>query len=219
MIKLCTRKEITDNKKVISSVLTEMQQVFYEDDLYPHEDENEAKDYKNQFDVLNNEIIDYETYDKVIGLEITHIDTYTAELSNKLTTLFSKINAKEFIIISHLKVDFFGNRDDNDERLVNSYKKLEQIVGQKTYKEAFICDLKSLPDFIEILIWKTRGDTSAPEFIYIFDKDETVQVNICSEGNIHLEEFGNENLTDETLKSLGWKVFDGYGCEDLIAVE
>jgi hypothetical protein len=86
---------------------------------------------------------------------------------------------------------------------------LEQIVGGNTYKEAFSLDLKSLPEFVEILFWITRCDPSIPEYIYLFDSNEKVKLSLCKYGNIHLTEFGEETLTNEKLTSLGWRIIEG----------
>jgi len=68
---------------------------------------------------------------------------------------------------------------------MNAYKKLEKIVGDKTFNEAFKIDIQSLPDFIEILFWITRCDPSVAEYIFIFDEKEQIQINLCKYGNLN----------------------------------
>jgi len=207
---LKTRKEIAETKKIIGSELTKMQKVFYDEEMLQYyKEDNEEHLYLEKFDFFDREVLEYKTYSKIIGLNHSDINSFTAELTKKLTELFQKIGAAEFYIISHLKTDFFGNRENKFKPLVRSYKKLEAIVGQSTYKEAFECDINSLSDFIEILFWTTRCDPCVAEYIFLYDKNENIQINLCKYGNIHLTEFGNEILTNNVLISLGWTIIDG----------
>jgi hypothetical protein len=210
MMTLITRNEIVKTKKIIGSELTKMQKAFYNEDIFQiYKDDNEEHLYWEIFDFFDKEVIEYETHNKIIGLNHPDINTFTKELTNQLSGLFQKIGSTELYIISHLKLDFFGNRNNKFKPLVNSYKKLEKIVGQSTYKEAFKFDLNNLSDFIEILFWITRCDMSVAEYIFLFDKNEKIQIHLCKYGNIHLTEFGKEELKESELTSLGWKIIDG----------
>ena len=210
MTTLTTRKKIIETKKIIGSELTKMQNAFYDEEMLQfYKDDNEEHLYWEQFDCYKNNTIEYSTYHRIIGLEHSDIDTFTTKLTEKLTELFREIKANEFIIISHLKLDFFGNRDNKFKPLKNAYKKLEKIVGDKTFNEAFILDINSLPDFLEILFWTSRCDPSVAEFIFIFDQNENIQLNICKYGNIHLTQFNKENISDGKLKELDWRIIEG----------
>ena len=210
MTTLTTRSEIVRTKKIISAELTKAQKAFYDEDtLQYYKDDNEEHLYWEQFDLYDNEIIEYETHHKIIGLNHSDINTFTTELTTKLTELFQNIDVTEFYILSHLKLDFFGNRDNGYEPLVSSYKKLEAIVGQATYKEAFAVDINDLRDFIGILFWATRCDPSIAEYIFLFDKSERIGIHLCKYGNVHLTEFEKELLADKTLTALGWTIIDG----------
>jgi len=207
---LKTRKEIVETKKIIASELTKMQKAFYDEKvLQYYRDDNKEHLYWEKFDFFDREVVESETYSKIIGLNHSDIHSFTTELTKQMTELFQKIGATEFYIISHLKMDFFGNRDNKFKPLVRSYKKLEAIIGQSTYKEAFECDINGLSDFIEILFWTTRCDPCVAEYIFLFDKNEKIQIYLCKYGNIHLTELGQEVLTDNTLTSLGWIIVDG----------
>lgn len=217
MTTLTTRNKIVETKKIIGSELTKMQKAFYDEDMLQYyKDDNEEHLYLEGFDFLNKEVFEYETHNKIIGLNHSDINTFTTELTKNLSELFHKIGATEFYIISHLKLDFFGNRDNKFKPLVSSYKKLEKIVGQSTYKEAFKFDLNNLSDFIEILFWITRCDMSVAEYIFLFDKNEKIQIHLCKYGNIHLTEFGEEELMDKVLTSLGWTIIDGQEFDKFI---
>jgi len=207
---LTTRNEIVNAKKIISSELTKAQKAFYDEDILQYyKDDNEEHLYWEQFDLYDKEVIEYETHNKIIGLNHSDINTFTIELTTKITELFQKIGVTEFYILSHLKLDFFGNRKNKYEPLVSSYKKLEAVVGQATYKEAFTFDINDLGDFIDILFWTTRCDPSIAEYIFLFDKNEKIEIHLCKYGNIHLTEFDNELLTAKTLTALGWTIIDG----------
>ena len=210
MTTLTSRNEIVKKNKIIGSELTKIQRAFYDEDILQYyKDDNEEHFYWEQFDFYDGGIINYETYNKIIGLKHSDIKTFTDELTKKLVELFHKVCATEFYLITHLKLDFFGNRENKFNPLVNSYEKLEKIIGQKTYKEAFKFSINSLPDFIEILFWITRSDPSVPEFIFLFDQNERFQINLCKYGNIHVTEFKEEKLTNEILTSLGWNIIEG----------
>jgi hypothetical protein len=47
-----------------------------------------------------------------------------------------------------------------------------------------------------------------PEYIFFFEKNEQIQININKLWNIHLIEFAHEKLTDEILISLPWTIID-----------
>jgi len=210
MTTLTTRNEIVKTKRIIGSELTKMQKAFYDEEMLQYyKDDNEEHLYWEQFDCIKNEEIDYSTFNKIIGLDHSDIDTFTDTLTEKLTELFKTLNVNDFIIISHLKLDFFGNRDNKFKPLKKAYKILEKIVGDKTFNEAFEFDIYSLSDFIEILFWTTRCDPSVAEYIFVFDKDEQIQFHLCKYGNLHLTEYNNEKLTDDKVKELGWTIIEG----------
>lgn len=210
MTTLTTRNEIVKAKRIIGSELTKIQNMFFDEEMLQHyKDDNEELLYWDMFDHYEKDEIEYSTFNKIIRLGHNNIDTFTNRLTEKLIELFQYINATEFIIISHLKLDFFGNRENKFKPLKKAYKKLEKIVGDKTYKEAFEIDINSLSDFIEILFWTTRCDPSIAEYIFLFNKDEEIQFHLCKYGNLHLTEYNKEQLTEDKLKQLGWAIIEG----------
>jgi len=207
---LTTRQKTVETRRIISSELTKMQKVFYDEEMRNYyKEENEEHLYLEMFDFIDFEIIEYKKYNKVIGLNHSDIDTFTTKLSKKLTELFKTIGVEEIFVVSHLKLDFFGNRENKYKPLVKAYKKLERIVGNNTYKEAFTFKINNLKDFVEILFWTTRCDMSIAEYIFLFDKSEKIQIHLCKYGNIHITEFEKENLTVKRLNSLGWTIIEG----------
>ncbi len=210
MITLKSRNEIIQTKKIIGSELAKMQKVYYDEDMLQwYKDANEEHLYLEQFDCLLHEEAKYSTFSKIIGLNHSDIDSFTIRLTEKLTELFHIINAKDFIIISHLKLNFFGNRENKYKPLKNAYQKLEKIIRDNTFKEAFEFDITNLSDFIDILFWTTRCDPSTAEYVFLFDKNEQFQIHLCKYGNLHLTEYNREQLTIDRLKRLGWMIIDG----------
>ncbi|MES2555885.1 MAG: hypothetical protein V4604_07035 [Bacteroidota bacterium] len=210
MVRHISRHEIANTKKLIGSELARLQQaIFDEETLRFYKDDNEEQLYLEQFDCIHNELIETEIYSKIIGLNHSDINTFTDELSIRLETLFQETGVTELVLIAHLKLDFFGNRTNDFHPLVNAYKQLEEIVGDSTFKEAFVIELNSLREFVEILFWSTRCDPSAAEYIFLFNSEETMQIYLCKYGNIHLTQFGVERLTDDFITASGWTIIDG----------
>lgn len=210
MTTLTTRNEIVKTKRIISSELTKMQKALYDEEMLQYyKDNNEEHLYWEQFDCIKNEEIDCTTFNKIIGINHSDINTFTCKLTEKLTELLKSIKVTDFIIISHLKHDFFGNRNNNFKPLKEAYKRLEKIVGDKTFSEAFQIHIDSLQDFIEILFWTTRCDPSVAEYIFVFDKNEQIQFNLCKYGNLHLKEYNKEQLSEDKIKELGWTIIEG----------
>ncbi|KOS06649.1 hypothetical protein AM493_11850 [Flavobacterium akiainvivens] len=210
MIKLIPRKDITVSKKVIGSELAKIQQAFYDEDaLQLYKNDNEEHLYWEKFDHLNSESSAPETFNKILSLNHRDIETFTNTLSEKVLGLLRAIESEKLIVISHLKVDFFGNRDNNFKPLVDAYARLEEIVGNNTYNEAFEVDKESLPDFIAVLFWIIRCDPGVAEYIFLFDEKEQVELFLCKYGNLHLTEFNKEQLTESRLNALGFTIIKG----------
>ncbi len=211
MIKLAARRDVAKGRKIITSELAKIQKsCFDEEILQLFKEDGEEDLYWEQFDFFNDQVADYRQFNKIIGLDHTEIVSFPAVLAKGLIDIFKEIDAKEFVVLSHLKLDFFGNRGNSFEPLVNSYLSLELITGGSTYKEAMIAEDVSTADLMGILFWITRCDPGVPEYVFVFDKEEKVQFNICKYGNLHLTEFGTERLTGDILQSLGWKIIEGY---------
>ncbi len=210
MITLRPRSEIVQLKHIIRSELTKMQKVFYDEEMLQcYKDAGEEHLYRERFDCLQFEELDYSTFNKIISINHSDINSFTVKLTEKLTELFHTVGASEFIIITHLKTDFFGNRENKNKPLKSAYLKLEKIVGGNIYKEAFEFDINNLSDFIEILFWTTRCDPSTAEYIFLFDTNEQFQIHLCKYGNLHLTEYRNERLTREKLRGIGWEIIEG----------
>jgi hypothetical protein len=207
---LKNREEIVKEKRIISSEITKMQKVFFDEEMLAfYKEDDEEHLYREMFDNLHTKIVEYQTFNKVLGLNHSDINTFTQVLSKKLEDLFKIIGASEFYVLTHLKLDFFGNRENDFEPLAKSYAKLENIIKDKTYKEALILDQNELNEFLDTLFWTTRCDPSTAEYTFIFDRDEKIQLHLCKYGNIHLTEFNEERIDSKLLNPIGWEIIEG----------
>lgn len=210
MINKKTRKEITTSKRIIASELSKLQQgIFDEEDMLYYESQCEANLYREQFDCIDESIVDYQMYHKVISIQHNEIETFAKELAPKLVELFRIVGSQDLIVLSHLKLDFFGKRTNPNMYLKKAYSLLEELLGTTSYKEAIEINLSDIPNIIHILFWLTRYDPSSPEYIFLFDKEELIHIQLCKYGNIHLCEYTKERLTSEKLTELGWTIREG----------
>ena len=210
MILQLKRKEIFKHKKIIASEIKFIQQAIFDEDILGFcESEVEKNEYLERFDSINLDASKVNNFNKLIGLDHFEITTYVKKLSEKLIELFNYLNATNFYIISHLKIDFFGNLKNKYKPLVKAYQKLEIIVGKATYNEAFEINTSSLKEFLEILFWTSRCDPSTAEYVFIFDKEERFQFHLCKYGNIHLTEYNNELLSKELIEKSDLKLIEG----------
>ena len=100
-MKLIERKEIFKNYKNILSLIKDFQKAFF-DQEYDNINDGE-------FDAIKLETKKVHNNSFVLGFNHSEINTFPKELSNKLTALFEFLNVNQLILISHLKLDFFGN--------------------------------------------------------------------------------------------------------------
>lgn len=207
---LITRKEIVQSKKIIGSEITKLQKAFFdEEQLQEHKEKGEEQLYRNMFDCVHDTTADYETHHTIIGLDHADINSYSIALSNKLTEMFRTVGADEVYLLSHLKLDLFGNRENKFPPLVHAYEQLRNITKQNSYEEAFRINISQLPEFIDIVFWLVRCDPGVPEYLFLFSENEKLELFLCKYGNIHLTEIGNRQLTNERLTALGWQVTEG----------
>lgn len=210
MITLVNRSQIIEGHQVIASELAKMQHAFFDEEaLELYREDKEEQTYLERFDCLDKQPLKYQTFSKVIGLHYTDLGSFTNVLSAKLQELFYEVDTEQIFVLSHLKLNFFGNRGNAYTPLVNAYTKLEYITGATAYSEAFVVGLNDLPAMVEVLFWLTRCDPSVAEYIFLFDKEQKVQICICKYGNVHLTEFKNERLTNGLLTDKGWRIIEG----------
>jgi hypothetical protein len=208
MVELIERKNIFEEYKIISSEITKFQKALFDNDIYSDiEDVNERIKYKNIFDV-----IDYETYpltynEKILTIEHNNIKTFSKKLYELLLKLFEVIDINDIFILLDLKINFFESLFNKYKPLVKAYKKLEKIIGKKYYDEAFYFD-KLSEEIIDIMFWLSRCSPQMNN-IMIFDKNERYYLNICKYGNIHIIELNGNNISEESIKEIGFKIVEG----------
>lgn len=210
MLTTANRKDIIESKKIICSELAKIQKSFYDEEVVQYyKDQGELSQFWEMYDCYNREALDYPVFHKVITINHTQLESFTATLTQKLTQLFEAINATDFIVVSHFKLDFFGNRDNDFAPLDAAYNELEKVVGGSKYNEAFKFNIQDLLKFVDIFFWITRCDPSAPEYIFLFDSKEQIQLNLCKYGNLHITEFNVERLTEDKLAKMGFSIITG----------
>ncbi|UWX68210.1 hypothetical protein NZD85_06335 [Empedobacter stercoris] len=200
-MKLIERKEIFQNYNNITSLIKGFQKAFFDEEYDNLEDE--------MFDALNLE--PKKASNSTFNLSINHsvLDTFPKKLSERINCLFDFLNVEQFIIISHLKLDLFGNTEHDYDKVKNSYEQLKKITLSESYKEAILADKKDLPELIDILFWLERCDGSLPEYIFWFDTNERFCFHLCQYGKVHIIDFTNGNLlNNEQLAELQFEIVE-----------
>src|SRR5690606_41505934 len=150
-----------------------------------------------------------ENENDTIRLPNNNLDNHTEKLIEKIISLHDFLNVKELIIISHLKLDFFGNLEHDFPKVINDYKKLSEYLPNKSFKEAIELDKSEIGNFVEIFFWLERCDPSIPEYVFWFDKNEKFCFYLCKYVNIHFIDLTKGNLiTENELKNLGFDLDD-----------
>lgn len=200
---LIERNQIFQKYKNISSLINGFQKSFFDKDYDSTEDE--------MFDALK--LGAEKNHESGFSLMINHkeINSYPKVLFEKLKTLLEVLNTDKLILISHLKIDFFGNLEHDYEKVINAYTELSKITNSKTYKETIETSVSEIEKLVEIFFWLERCDASIPEYVFWHDTKERFCFYFCKYGNIHFINFTNEKLmTDTELINLGFIVNEDY---------
>ena len=210
MIKLISREEVFENFPKISSVISVIQKQMYEwDDINLYETEEEKKEFFENYDAVS---LDYPqqnfTY-KTLTLNHSDLSSFTEKLSERLVMLLIESGVKELMLISHLKMNLFGNLENDYPPLAEAYHDLEQIIGNTDYREALSFSLDDLPKMINIAFWMERCDPAAPEYMYFADSENKLAFYLCKDGNVHFITFWDNLITNELLDYSGWEIVDG----------
>ena len=137
MIELVERINIFKNKKIIQSIVSEIQKVFFDNDIYESIDnEREKEIYISTFDVLNYETIPLKNNEIKLSVNNKNITIHPNILSQKIIKLLDSIDVENLYVLSCLKTDFFNSL------CYNKYKPLVTALSK----------LKKLLE--EIIIWK-----------------------------------------------------------------
>jgi hypothetical protein len=196
-MQLIERKQVFESQKNIAKLIRSYQKDFFDEGEDSLEDE--------MFDLMKLNFEEVECENFVVEINHSELENYPKILTEKLIKLFEFLKAKDFVIISHLKLEFFSNLEHDFEKVINSYEKLGEITKSKSYKEAISINVKELEQTIEIFFWLNRCDASIPEFIFWTDLEERFCFSICKYGKLHFTDFTNGNLiSNEKLKEFGF---------------
>lgn len=200
-MKAINRNEIFQNYTKIRTYISKFQNEFYDEDCVSEED-------MEIFDALKfNHNIEIESF--TVRVPNKNLEKHSEKLTEKIGQLLDFLKTNQLIIISHLKLNFFGNLENDYPKVINAYQKLSKYFPDKNFKESIELDKSEIKDFVEIFFWLERCDPSIPEFVFWFDKNEKFCFYFCKYGNIHIIDLTNGNLiSDEELKNLGFELDD-----------
>ena len=202
-MELIERNQIFRKLKNIPSLIKEIQQSFLDEEFENIDDE--------MFDAisLENEKVKYSSFS--IMLNHSDINSYAKELAVKLIDLLKFLKTEKLILITHLKLDFFGNLEHDYFKVINAYSELSKITNSKTYKETIETIILEIESLVEIFFWLERCDASIPEYVFWADSNERFCFYFCKYGNIHFVDFTNGNLISEKdLEKLNFIVNQDY---------
>ncbi|MCA4782689.1 hypothetical protein IF125_10530 [Empedobacter stercoris] len=199
-MKVINRNNIFQNYLEIRKLISNFQNAFFDEEYDSKEDEIfDALSFENKI----------ETENFSVRVPNNNLENHPDKLTEKIKSLLDFLNVKELIIISHLKLDFFGNLEHDFPKVINAYKKLSEYLPNKSFKEAIELDKSEIANFVEIFFWLERCDASIPEYVFWFDKDEKFCFYLCKYGNIHFIDLTKGNLIPENeLKNLGFELDD-----------
>ncbi len=204
MISLLKRTDALKNTINLKNTVISFQNVMYPEDYDTYtSDELEIYDVynSNEFEIIK----EADEYSNDISINYTDINSYTVKIAEKLIDLLQKVKTEELYIISHLKLDFFGNLNNKHKPLANAYKELKKITNSNSYNEAFRITVDELPVLINIFFWTERCDPSTPEYVFFADINDRFVFYLCKYGNVHTIEYGQTILTDAAQNS-GWDI-------------
>lgn len=202
MIKQVLRTEIFENNNNIAVVIKEFQDFLIFD---YDETEEEIAERIASHDAVNILVEKVKEHYSVISFNHSDINTFTAELSKRLIGLLEILDISEFYIISHLKMNLLGSKNNNYKPLKNARLRFEKLTGMPNNDEAFEVDLIDLSQCIETFFWLERCDPSAPEYVFFANKNDDFAFYLCKYGKVHTIEFAKEILTPEILENTGWQ--------------
>lgn len=209
MIERINRQTVFELHKNITEEISGIQRALYDNDLSMYEGETEKNEYLELFDAKHIEVSKIKKYYKVLAFEYSDLNTFTKVLSDNLLSLMTELDIRNLIIISHYKINLFGNLKIKHKPLKQAYEDLYKIIGNFEYKEALRIDLLDFPSILNIAFWIERIDPSGPEYLFFYDEKNSFAFYLCKYGKVHTIEFENEILIDKILKKHNWKVIDG----------
>jgi hypothetical protein len=210
MVTIITRQEIAYKKPVIGTQIAKMQRSFFDEEMLQwYKDEGNEAAYYAMYDLLLHPQVSVAASVSIIGVQAVAQSEFVAQLAIRLERLFEALQVEELILMSHLGLDLFGNRENDYEPLQQAYATMEALLGSSSFSEALVLQRQDLKNWVPVLFWIIRCDPSVPEYIFLYDAQERIECFICKYGNVHITEIGEERITPALLDSLGWELIDG----------
>jgi hypothetical protein len=60
------------------------------------------------------------------------------------------LKTEKLTLISHLKLDFYGNLEHDYEKVISAYSKLSKITNSKTYREAIESEISEIESMVSL---------------------------------------------------------------------
>ncbi len=210
MVTIITRQEIAYKKPVIGTQIAKMQRSFFDEEMLQwYKDEGNEAAYYAMYDMLLHPQVSVAESVSIIGVQAVTQSEFVAQLAIRLKRLFEALQVEELILMSHLGLDLFGNRENDYEPLQKAYASMEALLGSSSFSEALVLQRQDLKNWVPVLFWIIRCDPSVPEYVYLFDTQERMACFICKYGNVHITEMGEPQITANLLKEMGWELIEG----------
>lgn len=201
------RSKIFEQKEIIKSEISKIQNIIYsKDDLDYFDTDIEKKSYMAMFDCLFQHSTDFIINEIILKpISETNDEFHIDRIAIELCKFISSFNSDKYIIISHLNIDFF-DLENKDLQLLKFDNHTNECVSSIACNNGLLVDSNSLLEIAKFLYHISTTSPSAPEYIYIFDYNERFKINICNKGNIHFESLTPDSLSNDILKTIDFEI-------------
>lgn len=210
-MEIISRQSITRKYQKIQFEISHIQNLLFENesDESFFENETDRLEYLDQFDCLEykNEDSIYKN-ECILSIKTNSIDEIELTYLNSISQLLKTKNCSELIWIAHLKNNLFGSNEIEDDKHKVALNSIQKKLETDFVDETLIFSASELKIIIPFLYWSAKLDASAPEFSFIFDKNEHFQFHFCNQGNIHFTEYREPFLTKMELEQMGFTVLE-----------
>lgn len=179
MIHKIKRKDIFGNYPTIEALISDFQRQFFDPEY------NEKSD--PAYDLLDYPISEGELYhgNCITTLLYGDIHKYPAALTRSLHALLKKLDCKQLIILSFVKLDLFGQAVHQHKDMLRIRQLVYELGDTTNYKEALLTDVEDMGRLVDVFFWLSRLDPELSEFIFWVDQQQRFCFFICDRGNLH----------------------------------
>ncbi|MFN6076489.1 MAG: hypothetical protein ACK46Y_13065 [Fluviicola sp.] len=210
-MKIISRQSITSKFQMIQFEISHIQNLLFENesDESFFENETDSKEYLDQFDCLEykNEYSIYKN-EYILSIKTNSTDEIELTYLNSISQLLKTKNCSELIWIAHLKNNLFGSNEIENDKLKLAFNSIQEKLETDFNDETLIFSTSEIKNIIPFLYLSARFDASAPEFSFLFDKNEQFQFHFCNLGNIHFTEYKAPFLSKIELEQMGFTVLE-----------